>query len=1075
MLAAPRPARAGSFVEFESGLVRPLALSPDGTTLFAVNTPDNRLEIFSVGPPLTHRGSVVVGMEPVAVAARTNTEVWVVNHLSDSISIVDVSTGQPRVINTLLVGDEPRDIVFAGPGRHRAFITTAHRGQHLVAQGIDPQLTTPGVGRADVWVFDAAALGSGLGGAPLTIVTLFADTPRALAVSNDGNTVYAAAFHSGNQTATVTAGVVCANGSDADHTLPPCTVDGVTYPGGVPAPNVDADGVTGPNTGLIAKFNGTHWVDHACAAGTNRGEPCATNADCPGSSCGRQWDNAIRFSLPDRDVFSIDAGATPPVEITAGEFASVGTILFNMAVNPSSGKIYVSNTEAKNDVRFEGNGSGGSTVQGHLHEARITVLDPSGPSVTPRHLNKHIDYRIRPAPAGTSANSLATPTGMSVTSDGATLYVAAFGSSQVGVFNTTQLENDTFVPDGANYIAVSGGGPSGVVLDEPNHRLYVLTRFDNGVSVVNTLTNAEVDHQHLFTVEPAGVVAGRPFLYDANLTSSNGEASCSSCHVFGDFDSLAWDLGVPENTVLHNPNPFRIPAIIDPDFHSLKGPMTTQTLRGMINNGPMHWRGDRTAGNDPGGNPLDANGAFLKFNVAFTSLVGRATQLTPAQMQQFATFILQVTLPPNPNRALDNSLTAAQQAGRDFFMGSVPTDTLQPCHGCHALDPANGHFGTDGFSSFENETQDLKIPHLRNLYQKVGMFGMPSVSDFINPGNNGPQGPQVRGFGFLHDGSVDTMFRFHNATVFNQSGLNPGGFPSGAAGNTQRRNVEQFMLAFDSDMKPAMGQEITLNSGNASTVGPRIDLLIARAQAGDCDLVVKGNAAGLQRGWYRQSDGMFRSDRASEPLLGDVQLRALATTPGQELTYLCVSPGAGVRVGVDRDEDGCFDRDELDAGTDPANPLSYPGACTATPPPSPAVTASPTYTMLRTATPTNGPTASVTPTATTVHVACIGDCNHSGTVTVDELITGANIALGTVPLDQCPAFDCNGNGHVTVDCLLTAVNAALNGCPTSNAASVFAHRDTSETKDGVLPVSNNSTRARTGLLGPHGFARMFRR
>ena len=120
------------------------------------------------------------------------------------------------------------------------------------------------------------------------------------------------------------------------------------------------------------------------------------------------------------------------------------------------------------------------------------------------------------------------------------------------------------------------------------------------------------------------------------------------------------------------------------------------------------------------------------------------------------------------------------------------------------LDPANGHFGTDGFSSFENETQDLKIPHLRNLYQKVGMFGMPSVSDFINPGNNGFQGPQVRGFGFLHDGSIDTLFRFHNATVFNQSGINPGGFASGAAGDTQRRDVEQFMLAFDSDMKPAM-------------------------------------------------------------------------------------------------------------------------------------------------------------------------------------------------------------------------------------------------------------------------------
>ena len=62
-----------SFIEFESGPVRPLALSPDGTRLFAANIPDNRLEIFSVNAgALAHLDSVPVGMEPVAVAARSN-------------------------------------------------------------------------------------------------------------------------------------------------------------------------------------------------------------------------------------------------------------------------------------------------------------------------------------------------------------------------------------------------------------------------------------------------------------------------------------------------------------------------------------------------------------------------------------------------------------------------------------------------------------------------------------------------------------------------------------------------------------------------------------------------------------------------------------------------------------------------------------------------------------------------------------------------------------------------------------------------------------------------------------------
>ena len=50
---------------------------------------------------------------------------------------------------------------------------------------------------------------------------------------------------------------------------------------------------------------------------------------------------------------------------------------------------------------------------------------------------------------------------------------------------------------------------------------------------------------------------------------------------------------------------------------------------------------------------------------------------------------------------------------------------------------------------------------------------------------------------------------------------------------------------------------------------------------------------------------------------------------------------------------------------------------------------------------------------------CVGDCDNGGSVTVDEIVTGVNIALDTLPLDQCPGFDCNGDGQVTIDCLLT--------------------------------------------------------
>jgi len=61
--------------------------------------------------------------------------------------------------------------------------------------------------------------------------------------------------------------------------------------------------------------------------------------------------------------------------------------------------------------------------------------------------------------------------------------------------------------------------------------------------------------------------------------------------------------------------------------------------------------------------------------------------------------------------------------------------------------------------------------------------------------------------------------------------------------------------------------------------------------------------------------------------------------------------------------------------------------------------------------------------------ACVGDCSGDGFVTIDELIAGVNIALGTASVDTCPSFDTSGDGAVTIDELLKAVTAALGGCP----------------------------------------------
>ncbi len=884
-----------SFTEFESGQVRPLALSNDRKLLFAVNTPDNRLEIFRVLPwGLQHVSSVTVGLEPVAVAVAGDDTVWVVNHLSDSVSIVDLSQGptHPTVTRTLLVGDEPRDIVFAGPCRQRAFVTTAHRGQNT---GVDPQLTTPGIGRADVWAFDAGHLGDSLGGTPLGVITLFTDTPRALAVSPDGSRVYAAGFQTGNQTTIVSANLI-----------------GPAAP--KPPPDTNYAGVPAPVSGLIVKFDGHHWVDEA----------------------GGIWDQDVALSLPDKDVFTIDALASPPAQVSgvASSFAHVGTILFNMAVNPVSGKVYVSNLDEHNEVRFSGPGTftGRPTVKGRLATTQITVLDPGSGAVSPIDLNKHIDYSagFAPVPNAENAKSLAFPTGMAVTGDGGTLYVTALGSSKVGVYSTAELESNTFTPSTDDQVVLTGGGPTGLVLDEPRGRLYVLTRFDNSISVVDTASKTEVEHVAMFNPEPPSIVNGRRFLYDASFSSSRGDAACATCHIFGDFDSLAWDLGNPDGDMQAELNPFDN----DPNqvtaaggtvaFHPMKGPMTTQSLRGMANHGPLHWRGDKTGSltepnAEPNSGAYDTGLGFMQFNQAFVDLIGRDAPIPDEDMAAFRDFILQVSYPPNPIRNLDDSDTPDQAAGRAFFM-STPNSadlTVTTCVGCHRLDPGYnaeygvqfpGSFGSDGNSTFVFEPQLFKNAHLRNEYQKVGMFGNVAVNAVL-PGNNGFQGDQVRGFGFLHDGSVDTDFRFVSALFFAQiPGFNPIGIPPPPAGDTIRRQLESFMYAFPSNLKPIVGQQITLTASNGAVVGGRIALLEQQAAAGNCDLVAKAGLPDREHGFV-YAGGRFVADRKGAPPLSDAAVRGLATGKWT-VTFTCVPPGSGVRIGIDRDLDGILDGDE---------------------------------------------------------------------------------------------------------------------------------------------------------------------
>ncbi|MDH3443501.1 MAG: hypothetical protein OEN50_06220, partial [Deltaproteobacteria bacterium] len=797
-------------------------------------TADDRLEIFATDDQgLRSVGETTVGLRPVALALHGN-NAWVVNHLSDSVSVVDVSDpSRPRVIYSLQVGDEPRGIVVAGQHRDQVFIATARTGESF----------TPGIGRARIWIFNALRPQ-----APPRILTLFGTKPRGLAASDDGRYVYAAVFFSGNGTTTVSGEDAVRLGRARQLSLHNVPVTGF------------------PKQGAIVRRDGSRWSDYE----------------------NRDWSSAVPFELPDFDLFVIDTAADEPKVIE--QFSEVGTVLFSVKVQPVSGELWVSNTEAFNFIPYE------PRLRGKFSENRITRITPAhrgGGRSQPVNLNPHIRREASVNSGAAKELSLAQPLDLVFRSDGSEAYVAAFGSRKVAVLDRTGRVIDR--------IGV-GFGPAGLALDEGSQRLYVLNHLDATISVVDLTTRRLAATAPLrYDPTPEIVKQGRPFLYDAALSSLYGDLSCAICHVFGDVDGLAWDLGDPSGYsydypyLLRNTEPLTEPR---QNLHPLKGPMVTQSLRGLAGAAPYHWRGDRFGSPIAPGRDLPS---FKDFNAAFVDLLGRAQPISETAMDAFGRFVLTIRYPPNPNQRLDRGMSPEEKAGFEFFSGPFPSGAgLVNCVNCHKLP-----LGTNRLINFEDVSvgRDMKTAHLRNVYQKVGRFNV--------------SGPQVSGFGYLHDGTFDTVANFLKLDTFVFPGDNE------AEKDKVRRALQSYIMAFDSGMAPAVGRQLTVQDEFNEENRQLVEVLMARADAGDCDLTAKGWEGKTLRGWLYQKDS-FRSDRRDEMPQGLIGLVNRYHRGGEPITFTCVPPGDGSRSGLDRDLDGFLDGEEAQVGSDPTSAKSVP-------------------------------------------------------------------------------------------------------------------------------------------------------
>lgn len=287
-----------------------------------------------------------------------------------------------------------------------------------------------------------------------------------------------------------------------------------------------------------------------------------------------------------------------------------------------------------------------------------------------------------------------------------------------------------------------------------------------------------------------------------------------------------------------------------------------------------------------------------------------------------------IFFPPNFRRTFSNSLPASLPLPGHY--GPPPTNggSRQPlppgnpqsgltvfnavCLACHRFNDGTrtglsveqvllARSGTEGF---------FKIVQLRSLADKVGMDG-------LSPNSRA-------GFGFMHDGRVDTLTRFLRD-----------GFARENATDQAIANFVALLLCFtgsdifapvtpSQDVPAATGRQVTFASPAPPPLLSAMFDLALRTNS-RVELIVRGKSDGQMRSWLlRRATQNFQSDRHGE-IVATLPEVIAAAAPGNEFTAILVPQGSGLRLGLDRDGDGYFDTSEAETGFNPADPNSHPG------------------------------------------------------------------------------------------------------------------------------------------------------
>lgn len=578
--------------------------------------------------------------------------------------------------------------------------------------------------------------------------------------------------------------------------------------------------------------------------------------------------------LPDSDLFAIPVTASPLTDVLdpTRTRTRLGTILFNVHARPNTSQVWIPNTEALNLTIGEANFVGGKVVSN-----RITIVDTSTPVGTPPTI---LDLDLA-APAGA-----AQPVAVVFDTTRNRAYVAAFGSDAILVLDTssgffpvigrhTLTPRTPALPVPPNTPARCG--PRGMAMSANGNELFVFNGIDSSFSRVNlTVLNSTAPIAIALGFDPTPDKIKRGLGHLANAShSGTGTSSCMSCHIDGHFDMLSWNL-----------SGFKDPAgTANPTFEvDNKGPMATQSLRGLFEAGALHWRGEQVSLDD--------------FNQdGFVGLLKRPAKLSTVEFDEVKAGTFSLVYPANPRAPADRIYTGALQTGRDAFR-TVPAVGADTCASCHSL-PLGSTTDLQPFFTTASPSNSGKVPQLRGVGDKLS-----SVFTVFPPAFPSTHRDRtINGWGLTHAGTVESMPAFIQH------------FP-GIVGTGLVSQVAAFVNAWDTGLAPSTTFQRTMVPGVHSSAQFDSTLLEIKNQAlaGHCDIVVATAAlsGGVMVPVTMAWDHVLQlwQTGSQSAAFTDQQLKQFTFAAGLVVTFLGEPLGMGRRFGVDRDLDDLLDNDE---------------------------------------------------------------------------------------------------------------------------------------------------------------------